>query len=73
VDSSKCNGNVEFKQSRPDVMTLDVDMPGMNGLDVFIYIMAHHLIPFITISALTYEAAGVTLQGFERVAIKLYS
>jgi len=54
-------------------MTLDVDMPGMNGLDVFIYIMAHHLLPFITISALTYEAAGVTLQGFERVAIKLYS
>jgi two-component system chemotaxis response regulator CheB len=57
------------KRRRPDVMTLDVDMPGMNGLDVLDYVMAHHPLPVIMISALTNEGAGVTLQALERGAV----
>jgi len=59
----------ELKRSQPDVMTLDVDMPGMNGLDVLDYVMANHPLPVIMISALTHEGAEVTFQALERGAV----
>jgi len=59
----------QVKRSQPDVMTLDVDMPGMNGLDVLDYVMTHCPLPVIMISALTNEGAGVTLQALERGAV----
>jgi len=59
----------ELQRSQPDVMTLDVDMPGMNGLDVLDYVMANHPLPVIMISALTNEGAEVTFQALERGAV----
>lgn len=59
----------QVKRSQPDVMTLDVDMPGMNGLEVLDYIMAHHPLPVIMISALTCEGARVTLEALEHGAV----
>ena len=59
----------ELRRSQPDVMTLDVDMPGMNGLDVLDYVMANHPLPVIMISALTNEGAEVTFQALERGAV----
>ena len=59
----------QIKRSPPDVMTLDVDMPGMNGLDVLDYVMEHHPLPIIMISALTNEGAWVTLQALQRGAV----
>ena len=59
----------EVKRSQPDVMTLDIDMPGMNGLDVLDYVMAHHPLPVIMISALTHEGAEITFQALERGAV----
>ena len=59
----------QVKRSQPDVMTLDVDMPGMSGLAVLDYVMAHCPLPVIMISALTNEGAGVTLQALERGAV----
>jgi two-component system, chemotaxis family, protein-glutamate methylesterase/glutaminase len=57
------------KRIKPDVMTLDIDMPGLNGLDVLDYVMAHHPLPVIMISASTKEGAKVTLQALERGAV----
>lgn len=59
----------QVKRSQPDVMTLDVDMPGMNGLAVLDYVMAHCPLPVIMVSALTNEGAGVTIQALERGAV----
>jgi two-component system, chemotaxis family, protein-glutamate methylesterase/glutaminase len=59
----------QVKRSQPDVMTLDIDMPGMNGLAVLDYVMAHCPLPVIMVSALTNEGAGVTLQALERGAV----
>lgn len=63
------DANEQIKRSPPDVMTLDVDMPGPNGLDLLDYVMAHYPLPVIMISALTTEGALVTLQAFQRGAV----
>ena len=60
---------VLVQRTDPDVMTLDIDMPGMNGLEVLDYLMAHHPLPIIMVSALTEEGASVTLQALERGAV----
>jgi len=59
----------QVQRTEPDVMTLDIDMPGMNGLEVLDYLMAHHPLPIIMVSALTEEGASVTLQALERGAV----
>ena len=59
----------QIKRNPPDVMTLDVDMPVMNGLDLLDYVMVHHPLPVIMISALTTEGAWVTLQALQRGAV----
>jgi chemotaxis response regulator CheB len=59
----------QVHRTKPDVMTLDIDMPGMNGLEVLDYLMAHHPLPIIIVSALTEEGACVTLQAIERGAV----
>ena len=54
----------------PDVVTLDVEMPGMNGLDVLVAIRANKTkkIPVIMFSALTQRAASITLDALARGA-----
>ncbi len=59
----------QIARIQPDVMTLDIDMPGMNGLEVLDYVMAHHPLPVIMISASTKDGAWVTLQALERGAV----
>jgi two-component system chemotaxis response regulator CheB len=49
----------------PDVVTLDVEMPGMSGLDCLRHIMAERPRPVIMISSLTQEGAETTLQALD--------
>ncbi|MCX7966543.1 MAG: response regulator, partial [Syntrophorhabdaceae bacterium] len=48
---------------KPDVMTLDIEMPVMNGLDALKYIMEKNPLPVIMFSALTQEGAEITLEA----------
>jgi two-component system chemotaxis response regulator CheB len=50
---------------RPDVVTLDVQMPRMGGLEALKRIMAESPVPVLLLSSLTREGAAVTLQGLE--------
>jgi len=59
----------QAQRLQPNVMTLDVEMPGMNGLDVLDHMMAHHPLPIIMVSAWTEEGAAVTLRALERGAV----
>ncbi len=54
---------------KPDVMTLDIDMPVMDGLMVLERVMATHPLPVVVVSALTEEGAEVTLRALELGAI----
>ena len=50
---------------RPDVVTLDVDMPRMDGLTALKTIVRDFRVPVILVSSLTREGAGTTLKGLE--------
>jgi len=54
---------------KPDVITLDVEMPEVSGLDALPTLLAVQEAPVIMVSALTQEGAGVTLQALELGAI----
>ena len=54
----------------PDVVTLDVEMPKMNGLDTLKAIMAlPNPIPCLMVSSLTTEGAEITLSSLEEGAV----
>ncbi len=54
---------------RPDVITLDVEMPEVSGLDALPTLLAVHEAPVVMVSALTQEGAEVTLQALELGAV----
>lgn len=54
---------------RPDVVTLDVEMPGMSGLEVLPVLIADHGLPVVMVSALTQVGADVTLAALELGAV----
>ncbi|NOX36913.1 MAG: chemotaxis response regulator protein-glutamate methylesterase [Calditrichaeota bacterium] len=59
----------KVKRLRPDVVTLDIEMPRMDGLTALRRIMQEHPVPVIMISSLTYEGARETIQALELGAI----
>jgi two-component system chemotaxis response regulator CheB len=56
---------VEATRLRPDVITLDVEMPEVSGLDALPLLLALGGIEVVMVSALTQEGADVTLQALE--------
>jgi two-component system chemotaxis response regulator CheB len=59
----------QIRLKSPDVMTLDVEMPRMNGLDFLRNVMAVRPLPVIMISSLTRQGAEVTMQALELGAV----
>ena len=48
---------------KPDVATMDIEMPVMNGIEALKHIMTKHPIPVIMFSALTQEGADITMEA----------
>jgi len=57
---------------RPDVITLDVVMPEMDGLTVLEQIMAWQPTPVVMLSALTSEGAETTIKALELGAVDFF-
>jgi two-component system chemotaxis response regulator CheB len=53
------------KALRPDVVTLDIKMPRLGGLETLERLMAEQPLPVLLMSTLTQEGAEVTLRGLE--------
>jgi two-component system chemotaxis response regulator CheB len=60
------------KKLRPDVVTLDVEMPGRNGLDVLPDLLAVGDLAVIMVSVFTKEGADTTLTALERGAVDFF-
>ncbi|GJL49391.1 MAG: chemotaxis response regulator protein-glutamate methylesterase [Nitrospirales bacterium] len=61
------------KELLPDVMTLDIEMPRMNGLDVLEIVMREYPLPIIMVSSLTEDSAKETLLALELGAVDFIS
>lgn len=58
-----------IKQHNPDVLTLDVEMPRMDGLDFLERLMRLRPMPVLMVSSLTQEGSEVTLRALELGAV----
>lgn len=59
----------KIKELKPDVLTLDVEMPRMDGLTFLKNLMRLRPMPVVMISSLTEKGADVTLRAMELGAI----
>ena len=59
----------KIKQLNPDVLTLDVEMPKMDGLTFLRNLMRLRPMPVVMISTLTEKGADVTLEALELGAV----
>jgi two-component system chemotaxis response regulator CheB len=66
VVGTAMDGNFGLKKIddlKPDVITLDLEMPGMGGLDMLKEIMRRHRLPVIVVSSHSTQGASVTLKA----------
>ncbi|WP_291316106.1 chemotaxis response regulator protein-glutamate methylesterase [Desulfuromonas sp.] len=56
-------------QLLPDVLTLDVEMPRMNGVEFLRRLMPQHPLPTIMVSSLTEKGKATTLEALEAGAV----
>jgi two-component system chemotaxis response regulator CheB len=61
-----------IKKLNPDVVTLDVEMPNMNGLDFLERIMRLRPMPVVMISTLTARGAATTIEALELGAVDFF-
>ncbi|MGM7635822.1 protein-glutamate methylesterase/protein-glutamine glutaminase [Bacillus sp. Hm123] len=59
----------KFEKYNPDVMTMDVEMPEMDGLDALSYIMEHKPTPVVMLSSLTKKGTETTMLAMEKGAV----
>jgi two-component system chemotaxis response regulator CheB len=61
MDGSFCLKKIE--ELKPNVVTLDLEMPGMNGIDTLKEIMRRQPVPVIVFSSHSTEGASVTMKA----------
>ncbi len=61
----------KIAKEKPDVITLDIEMPRMDGLTFLKRIMTQHPIPCVIISSLTTKGAATTLKALEYGAVEI--
>ncbi|MEM0492972.1 MAG: chemotaxis-specific protein-glutamate methyltransferase CheB [Candidatus Thermoplasmatota archaeon] len=54
---------------KPDVITMDVEMPNMNGIEAVKHIMSSNPTPIVMLSALTSKDADVTIEALNSGAV----
>jgi two-component system chemotaxis response regulator CheB len=61
----------KISQEVPDVITLDVEMPRMDGLTFLKKIMSQHPIPVVIVSSLTAQGTETALKALEYGAVEI--
>ena len=63
----------KIKKLKPDVLTLDVEMPKMDGITFLSNLMRLHPLPVVMVSTLTEKGADITFEALELGAIDFIS
>ena len=63
----------KIKKLNPDVLTLDVEMPRMDGITFLSNLMRLRPMPVVMVSSLTHKGAEVTLEALELGAVDFVS
>jgi len=71
--ANAAEGRELIKRFNPDVVTLDIEMPGMNGLDFLEKIMTLRPTPVIVVSGSTQEGNAVTARALALGAVDCYA
>ena len=58
-----------IERHRPDVITLDVDMPKMDGITFLERLMPQHPMPVVMVSSLTEKGGAITLRALQIGAV----
>lgn len=61
----------ELKKMAPDVITLDIEMPKMDGITFLKKLMSQHPIPVVVISTLTQKGTNAALRALELGAVEV--
>ncbi|HAR62423.1 MAG: chemotaxis response regulator protein-glutamate methylesterase [Candidatus Margulisiibacteriota bacterium] len=59
----------KLEEIRPDVMTVDIEMPGMNGIELLKKVMSTNPVPIIMLSSLSPEISDITIKALQYGAI----
>jgi len=62
-------GRDKIVELQPDVLTLDIEMPRMDGVEFLRRLMPQYPIPVVVVSSLTQKGKEITLQALEAGAI----
>jgi two-component system chemotaxis response regulator CheB len=60
-----------MREERPDVITLDIEMPRMDGLTFLEKIMSQHPIPVVICSSLTAEGSKLAMRALDAGAVEV--
>lgn len=73
VAADAAEGRTLMKKFNPDVVTLDIEMPGMNGLDFLEKIMELRPTPVIIVSGASQEGGAVAARALAIGAVDCYA
>ena len=62
----------KMKRCKPDVITLDIEMPRMDGLTFLHKLMAQHPIPVIIVSSLSRQGSEVSVKALAYGAVDIF-
>jgi len=71
ADAMQARGMI--RELNPDVVTLDIEMPGMNGLDFLGKIMQLRPMPVVIVSGITRKNCDTTIRALELGAVDCYA
>ena len=64
-------GRDKIVELKPDVVTLDIEMPRMDGITFLRKLMRHHPIPVIIVSSLTAKGGDLALEALDAGAVEV--